>query len=143
MGRLSLQSVVKIINDETLRKFRRGPGGVFDLNPARAHAMNGDTFLFHGSADSNIANIQSTGLLMSFASNGMLGQGLYGAPDPQKSKNYCQKGNQTGNFMLICRFNLAGAQHAGPNTAHRNTHFDEYCVYDESRVVVLWLLKCA
>ena len=41
----------------------------------------------------------------------------------------------------IGMLNLAGAKHAGPSTQHRNTIFDEFCVYDEKRVVVLWMLK--
>ena len=72
---------------------------------------------------------------------GMLGLGLYGAPDPRKSLNYC--GKSRNKFMFICRFNLSGAQHAGPGTRHRNTIFDEFCVYDERHVVVLWMLKLA
>ena len=43
--------------------------------------------------------------------------------------------------MFICRYNLSAAQHAGPNTNHRNKTFHEFCVYDESHVVVLWMLK--
>ena len=44
--------------------------------------------------------------------------------------------------MFICRFRLdASAKHAGPRTQHRNTVFDEFCVYDERHVVVLWMLK--
>ena len=82
---------------------------------------------------------------MQFAANGMLGKGIYGAPDPRKSVKYCSKSaNGNGRFMFICRFNLSPpAQHAGPTTQHRNTHFDEFCVYDDSRVVVLWMLKIA
>ena len=65
----------------------------------------------------------------------MLGRGLYGAPDPRKSLQYCRSANK---FMFICRYNLASpAQHAGPSTQHRNSIFDEFCVYDERRVVVL------
>ena len=43
--------------------------------------------------------------------------------------------------MFICRYNLSNAQHAGPSTPHRNTVFDEFCVYDDNHVVVLWILK--
>ena len=87
-------------------------------------------------------NIQAEGLKIQFAANGMLGRGLYGAPDPNKSRAYC-KGGANGNFMFICRYNLAGAQHAGPGTQHRNTMYDEFCVYHDSMVVVLWALKLA
>ena len=43
----------------------------------------------------------------------MLGKGLYGAPDPRKSLQFCRSQDK---FMFICRFNLSGAQHAGPST---------------------------
>ena len=113
----------------------------FHINPLHAHRIHGDTLLFHGCPESVAANIQATGLLLSHAANGMLGSGLYGAPDPRKSLNYC--GKSRNKFMFICRFNLSGAQHAGPGTRHRNTIFDEFCVYDERHVVVLWMLKLA
>ena len=70
----------------------------------------------------------------------MLGRGLYGAPDPRKSLGYCRSPDK---FMFICRFNLSNARHAGPSTRHQNSVFDEFCVYDESHVVVLWMLKLA
>jgi hypothetical protein len=84
------------------------------------------------------ANIQATGLQVRFASEGMLGKGLYGAPDPRKSYSYIRGQFK---FMLVCRFNLSSAKHAGPETHHRNSIFHEYCVYDDRNVVVLWLLK--
>ena len=77
---------------------------------------------------------------MSFAANGMLGVGLYGAPDPRKSVRYCGD-SPNGDFMFICRFNLSEAKHAGPDTDHRNTVFDEFCVKKEEHVVVLWVIK--
>ena len=43
--------------------------------------------------------------------------------------------------MFICRFNLEHALHAGPHTGHRNTLFDEFCVFNDTHVVVLWMLK--
>ena len=79
---------------------------------------------------------------MSFAANGMLGHGLYGAPDPRKSQNYC-KNSANGNFMFVCRYNLSNAEHAGPDTHHRNKIFHEFAVKDERRVVVLWMIKVA
>ena len=87
--------------------------------------------------------IEAEGLKMKFAgtSHGsMLGHGIYGAPDPRKSFKYCDSNDK---FMFICRFNLSAARHAGPSTPHRNTVFDEFCVYDERHVVVLWVLKIA
>ena len=77
---------------------------------------------------------------MRYAAQGMLGCGLYGAPDPRKSKSYCGN-SRHGSFMFLCRFNLSGARHAGPATPHQNSVFDEFCVYDERHVVVLWMLK--
>ena len=77
---------------------------------------------------------------MKFAGAGMLGHGLYGAPDPRKSLQYCHlRDTDPMNFMFICRFNLAG----GPGRAryHQNQTFDECCIYDDAHVVVLWLLK--
>ena len=80
----------------------------------------------------------ATGLLLSFAAQGMLGKGLYGAPDPQVAAVLANRPTK-----FICRYSLAGAQHAGPNTQHRNTLFDEFCVYREAQVVVLWAVKLA
>ena len=92
------------------------------------------------------ANIQATGLVtpgdtdVGVAHGSMLGKGIYGAPDPRKSMQYCRSDRK---FMFICRFNLSAAQHAGPSTSHRNSVFDEFCVYDARHVVVLWMLKIA
>ena len=36
--------------------------------------------------------------------------------------------------MFVCRFNLSGAKHAGPSTAHQNSVFDEFCIFDEAHV---------
>ena len=46
-------------------------------------------------------------------------------------------------FMFVCRYNLSQAKHAGPSTPHQNSVFDEFCVFDEKHVVVLWMLKLA
>ena len=65
----------------------------------------------------------------------MLGVGVYGAPDPRKAAQYAHAG-QNGRFMFLCRFNLTGnSRH------HQNMQFAEYCVYEESKVAVLWMLK--
>ena len=87
-----------------------------------------------------MANIQADGLSLDFAAAGMLGNGLYGAPDPRKSEHYCGD-SPNGQFMFICRYNLRGAKHAGPSTPHQNTVFDEFCIMTEEKVVVLWALK--
>lgn len=126
----------------------------FDIKPRDAYSKCGDTLLFHGCSQEAVANIQAAGLQLSFAAQGMLGKGLYGAPDPRKSLQYCKGGGQ-GRFMFLCRFNLAPpkpppqrpapttAQHAGPSSAHRNSVFDEFCIFDEKHVVVLWMIKLA
>ena len=101
-----------------------------------------DAFLFHGCPQASATNIQTDGLCMSFASNGMLGRGLYGAPDPRKSERYC-KDSKDGKFMFVCRFNLSAAKRAGPATNHRNSVYDEVCVYEDRHVVVLWMIKLA
>ena len=135
---LSIESATMVVNADRLRAFL-GAAPTADMSPQRAH-RKGDSFLFHGCPDLAVANIQSDGLRMQFASSGMLGRGLYGAPDPRKSFSYCRR-SRHGAFVFICRFNLTTAEHAGPSTPHKNTIFDEYCVYDERHVVVLWMLK--
>ena len=144
-GHLRVASAVMVQKETALRAFKKS--STFNIDPLQAyqHAKRYggcDTLLFHGCSQEAAANIEHEGLLLQYAVPGMLGKGLYGAPDPNKSKGYC-KGGTNGNFMFICRFNLSGAQHAGPSTAHRNTLYDEFCIYDESHVVVLWLLKLA
>ncbi|EOD14658.1 hypothetical protein EMIHUDRAFT_96355 [Emiliania huxleyi CCMP1516] len=134
---LRVSNVVKVENAQTLSNFHSS--GSFYIDPAEAFRRKGDTLLFHGLPQEAATNVQATGLLLSFAANGMLGRGLYGAPDPRKSLQYCRSANK---FMFICRYNLASpARHAGPSTQHRNSIFDEFCVHDERRVVVLWMLK--
>ena len=137
-NQLRIERIIKVENRQTLDAFRGTR--FFNVNPLEAHSQGCDTLLFHGCPDSVAANIQATGLLLSHAANGMLGRGLYGASDPRKSLQYCRSQDK---FMFICRFNLSGAQHAGPHTQHRNSVFDEFCVYDEEHTVVLWMLKLA
>ena len=136
--KLRIESIVKVENVETLSRFQST--GSFNINPLQAHQQHRDTLLFHGCPDAAAPNIQADGLLLKYAKNGMLGKGLYGAPEPRKSAHFC--GSSEEKFMFICRFRLdASAKHAGPSTQHRNTLFDEFCVYDERHVVVLWMLK--
>ncbi len=136
-GHLQVVSKVRVMNAKALRAFVTA--GALHFEPFNAH-QKGDALLFHGCSQEAATNIQTEGLQLRFAAHGMLGQGLYGAPDPNKSRGYC-KGGANGNFMFICRFNLSDARHAGPGTQHRNTHYEEFCIYDEARVVVLWMLK--
>ena len=70
---LSIKEVIKVENPRSLRAFARG--AAFDIRPLRAHHA-GDTLLFHGCPQESAPNIQAEGLLLGFASSGMLGQGL-------------------------------------------------------------------
>lgn len=136
---LNIVSAVKVENETALKRFNSRPS--FDSDPLGAHRSKGDTLLFHGTSDKAVANIQACGRpTLEFASNGMLGSGIYGAPDPRKSLQYT-KNSQHGSFMFLCRFNMSGAKHAGPGTGHRNTVFDEFCIYNNDHVVVLWMLN--
>eukprot|EP00962_Isochrysis_galbana_P044276 scaffold17122_cov113-Isochrysis_galbana.AAC.2 len=140
-GKLRILSMVRLANRPRLQAFT--PGGDVHLRPTDAATLGADTLLFHGCKPEAATNIQADGLLLRYArQTGMLGPGLYGAPDPRKSWQYCA-GTREG-FVFVCRFNLAHpAKHAGPQTPHRNSMYDEYCVFDEDRVVVLWILKMA
>ena len=135
---LHIQSAVKVVNNACLHAFASAQRS--DINALKASKSKSDSYLFHGCAQASATNIQADGLRMGFAANGMLGRGLYGAPDPRKSLQYC-KNSENGKFMFVCRFNLSAAKRAGPDTNHRNSIFDEFCVYDERHVVVLWMLK--
>ena len=137
-GKLTIARASKVINEQALRRFVSA--GDFNADPLQAHRAGSDSLLFHGCPEQSVANIQADGLSLKFAAAGMLGSGLYGAPDPRKSKTYCRN-SPNGQFMFICRYNLQGAEHAGPSTSHRNTVFDEFCVKEEEKVVVLWCLK--
>ena len=136
---LHIGSAIKVVNNAALQAFVSGKALVRDA--VRAHRV-ADSFLFHGCPQPVAANIQADGLRMAYAANGMLGRGLYGAPDPRKSLQYC-KDSTHGKFMFVCRYNLSQAKRAGPDTQHRNSIFDEFCVYDERHVAVLWMIKLA
>ena len=134
---LQIASAVKVVNNATLHTFATCRD--LHMNAIKAFGR-GDSFLFHGCSQESATNVQADGLKIRYAANGMLGRGLYGAPDPRKSERFC-KDSPNGKFMFVCRFNLKHAQHAGPSTEHRNSLYDEFCVYDERHVVVLWMLK--
>jgi len=133
--KLRILTATKLGNDDILQEFRSS--GSFNIDPKAAHDQQCDTFLFHGAADRFMPNIQSEGLKMQYAGQAhgiMLGKGVYGAPDPRKSMQYCS--GQFGNFMLVCRFVLkANAQYCV------NTYYDEFCIFDDHEVVVLWMIK--
>jgi len=155
---LKIKAAVKIVNDHALSTFAssrslpsEGLRPSVPLDPLPAYARHGDTILFHGTSEASVANIQAHGRpSLRFAAHGMLGQGIYGAPDPRKSFQFCRPRSKLpcclapagqGKFMFICRFNLAAAQRAGPSTAHKNSIFDEFAVYRDEHVVVLWMLE--
>lgn len=128
--KLQIESAVCLANERALGSFVSAGG--FDLTPVRGHST-GDTLLFHGTNEAAVANIQATGRpTMQFAANGNLGRGIYGAPDPRKSLGYAS--GRHGKFMFICRFNLQGARDG-------NWGLDEFAVYNDNQVVVLWMLK--
>ena len=131
-SRTRIVAANKLVNEQALRRF--ASSATFDANALQAHAIRGDTLLFHGCPERAGLNIMAEGLLLSKAQSGRLGQGLYGAPDPRKSIPYCRD-SPSGKFLFVCRFNLAQP------ARHTKADLDEFCVYDESRVVVLWSLK--
>ena len=133
---LQVESVTAVHHGASLNAFSAGNLGG-DADPPIAHSYSQcqtDALLFHGTNEANVANIMAGGLKLKFAKAGMLGAGIYGAPDPRKANQYVPAG-QHGRFMFLCRFNTIGGR------IHQNVLFTEYCVYDESKVVVLWMLK--
>lgn len=113
---LHIQSAVKVVNNACLHAFASAQRS--DINALKASKSKSDSYLFHGCSQGSATNIQADGLRIGFAANGMLGRGLYGAPDPRKSLQYC-KNSENGKFMFVCRFNLSAAKRAGPDTNHR------------------------
>jgi hypothetical protein len=130
---LEIQSVTAVCHEASLSAL--SAGRLDATADPRPHGLC-DALLFHGTrTDGNVANILAEGLKLRFANaQGMLGGGIYGAPDPRKASEYAAQGAH-GRFMFLCRFNLVGSRH------QQNVQFAEYCVYQESRVVVLWMLK--
>ena len=106
--RLGIASAVKVVNNAALRAFVSASS--FHINALQAHKSS-DSFLFHGCPEASATNIQADGLKMSFAANGMLGRGLYGAPDPRKSEQFC-KHSVNGKFMFVCRACLRECERA-------------------------------
>ena len=146
-----IKAAIKVVNQERLKAFKCSGGG-FSLNTTAARHQHSDTLLFHGCSAEVAANIQAEGLLLKYsgkANGSMLGAGLYGAPDPRKSVTYSLDSQRVilkEPFMFICRFNLSeitADTYAGPKTHHINDTFEEFCVFKEPYVVVLWMLKLA
>lgn len=139
--RIKPGSATKIDNPALLAKFASHSTRKLPMQPPQGHAhplafgQDCDLFLFHGSASGNMGNIHSEGLKSSMpAAHGtMLGNGVYGAPDPRKSRQYC--GGSHGNFMIVCRFAVPKA------FFKKNSWYDEFCVPDEAMCVPLWQIK--
>ena len=136
-GLLKIKEATRVVNDKRLKAFKKAGG--FELKTQLAASKQCDTLLFHGCSSDVAANIQSEGLLLKYfgAHGGNLGKGLYGAPDPRKSVKYCGA-SPIGKFLFVCRFNLSGAKHGMPDGTYH-----EYCTFDESKLVVLWMVKLA
>jgi len=135
--RLQIVSACKVVNSKQLSHFDASSGVHFSHTDAfRAADGSNDAFLFHGCPAESVPGIQASGILIRHASDGKLGVGVYGAPDPLMSLTYA-KDDGFGQFMFVCRFNLKRAEHLGP----RKYKFDEYCVYKRTECVVLWMLK--
>lgn len=135
---LRILEVVKVENRRKLESFSSAGDCDLNIQTARQNRRS-DTLLFHGCSPEAAPNIQSTGLLVpgtggvSVAHGSMMGNGIYGAPDPRKSMQYV--GNGRNKFLFICRFNLSRHRYT------QNKTFDEFCVFDQRHVVVLWMLK--
>ena len=132
---IKIKEAIRVINDKRIKEFKRAGG--FVLNTEHAASQQRDTLLFHGCSPEAAANVQAEGLLLKFASAGLLGTGLYGAPDPRKSATYASS-IDGGKFLFVCRFNLAGAKHGQFSGSHK---FHEYLTTEEAKVVVLWMIK--
>jgi len=132
------------VNQARLKAFQKTRLPGFSLNTTTAQQQHSDTLLFHGCSLDAATNIQAEGLLLKYGGKhgSMLGAGLYGAPDPRKSVTYCG-GSKLGDFLFVCRFNISHAKYAGPQTHHKNSVFEEFCVPKEPHAVVLWMLKLA
>jgi len=143
-ARLRIARAWPVKNEAMLKRFVSSGGFTETPNHGALVALGQDehdTLLFHGTKETCVPNIEAEGLsVQSARATGMLGKGIYGAPDPRKSQQYVDN-RQGPFFMLLCRFNLQGAQHAGKATPHRNSVYDEYCVLSDERVVVLWAMK--
>ena len=61
----------------------------------------------------------------------MLGVGVYFAPDPNKSMQYCRDGKKT---MLLNQVNIDESKY------HQNKIFDEYMIKDPNKALPIYLL---
>jgi len=106
------------------------PGLLQSFNPGSNMQL-----LFHGTDESKVANISIEGLKLSFGSNGYLGVGLYGAPDPRKAYTYSS--GKHGRYIFLAAYNLDNAK----SGAFGTDKFQEYSVNSDNHVVVLWMIK--
>merc|ERR1719195_320950 len=108
-GKLKFVAASKVENHALLNRFK--PGSKCSL-------------LFHGTDEDKVANISIEGLQMSYGTNGNLGRGLYGAPNPCKAYTYTS-GN-LGRYIFLCAYNLDEAKSGSFGFSHNK--FLEYCV---------------
>ena len=110
-------------------------GDIAFMEKLRSLTLNGNSnanikTLYHGTTEKNIKSIVNTGFLKS--NGGMLGSGVYLAPDPGKTKYY-SKDNQ--DFLLIAIVNLKGSEYS------QNKIYDEYCVPIETLAVSTHIIR--
>jgi len=111
---LQLLGAKRIYNVQLTSQFR---GSIYELP------------LFHGTSHDACLSIAKSGFRMGVG--GMLGGGIYFAPNPGKSSHYCD-GHK---MMLLCRVNLSNSRYA------ENAIFQEYCIYDVSSVLPVYVLR--
>jgi len=121
-GKLKFVAASKVENNALLKRFK--PGKQCSL-------------LFHGTDEAKVANISIEGLQMSFGTNGNLGVGLYGAPNPCKAYTYTS--GDHGRYIFLCAYNLDQAKSG--SFGFSSGKFLEYCVPSDHHVVVLWMIK--
>ena len=137
--KIRVETATMVINEKTINAF--DTSGHLDMDAFQAFNAKTDTFLFHGCNAYSAVSIQSSGLLLSYATNGNLNVGLYGAIDPRKSLTYCG-GGANNNYMFLCRYRFDNTTRKGKFGSQEPT-YDEFAVYNEKHVVVLWMLKIA
>jgi len=84
--------------------------------------------LFHGTSKNACYSIAKTGYQMGTA--GMLGGGIYFAPNPLKSQYYCD----SNRMMLLSRVNLEGSEYA------QNAIYQEYCIYSIKQAIPVYII---
>lgn len=95
----------------------------------KASKSGNNKLLFHATSADSALKIQSGHFIPS--SSGMLGQGIYFAPSPEKSAGYYRGASRT---MLLCYVNLDNAKTRGANAML------EYCVDSYEKCIPLYML---